>query len=394
MIFAKLNYRFCSNGKSNCVNRDRFAKTFQMKTIYIFLILKLCVQISSAQQWQLKLISNKPDRISALDTIQIQRGASYYISTGLTTQLPYKVENIVQDSVEFSKTWNMGYPMDDSLKKSFKIPYKSIRAISIPKAGKLHNKHHRELTRYTACFYRSDVPAPMKTVTLEPFINSDSLIETTPFKTVDGMENAARLNNRMKIINQSFLIDGRQVIDTNYTSSWIGVPTLSRLNKINGFSISYRNGTHSFKKDLTINGLSVTADPFFFPLFMLMAPQRLIESYPDFESNVGEKSTVIINGLYLSTTSILSEPTTMNGLSMSLLNGNLITNGLQVSPIINISQQFKGLQISGFRNTAITARGLQIGLWNTAANLKGVQIGIWNSNQKRSMPLINWNFKS
>ena len=38
-------------------------------------------------------------------------------------------------------------------------------------------------------------------------------------------------------------------------------------------------------------------------------------------------------------------------------------------------------------------RGLQIGVVNKSKNLRGIQIGIWNVNQKRRLPLINWNFK-
>jgi hypothetical protein len=37
--------------------------------------------------------------------------------------------------------------------------------------------------------------------------------------------------------------------------------------------------------------------------------------------------------------------------------------------------------------------GLQIGIVNKSKNLRGIQIGIWNVNQKRKLPLLNWNFK-
>jgi hypothetical protein len=38
-------------------------------------------------------------------------------------------------------------------------------------------------------------------------------------------------------------------------------------------------------------------------------------------------------------------------------------------------------------------KGVQIGLINKSKKLKGLQIGLWNVNQKRKLPLINWNFK-
>jgi hypothetical protein len=36
-------------------------------------------------------------------------------------------------------------------------------------------------------------------------------------------------------------------------------------------------------------------------------------------------------------------------------------------------------------------RGLQIGIFNASKHTKGVQLGIWNKNEKRKLPIINWN---
>jgi hypothetical protein len=44
-----------------------------------------------------------------------------------------------------------------------------------------------------------------------------------------------------------------------------------------------------------------------------------------------------------------------------------------------------------FFNDAYIMRGLQIGIFNTSKHTKGVQLGIWNKNEKRKLPIINWN---
>lgn len=38
--------------------------------------------------------------------------------------------------------------------------------------------------------------------------------------------------------------------------------------------------------------------------------------------------------------------------------------------------------------------GVQIGAVNQAKKLKGIQFGLWNVNEKRSLPIFNWNFKN
>ena len=83
------------------------------------------------------------------------------------------------------------------------------------------------------------------------------------------------------------------------------------------------------------------------------------------------------------------------GNGLSLAGGwNIIDeqNGLQLAFIANSSYYLKGFYISAF-NYANTGSGLQIGLFNNAKIYKGIQLGLWNVNQKRKLPIVNWNFK-
>lgn len=81
----------------------------------------------------------------------------------------------------------------------------------------------------------------------------------------------------------------------------------------------------------------------------------------------------------------------VSGFSVSLLNFSERHNGIQMA-MANESYVMNGLQI-GFSNTGYRARGLQIGMFNQSKNFKGVQLGLWNTNQKRKLPILNWNFK-
>ncbi|WP_338393792.1 LA_2272 family surface repeat-containing protein [Fulvitalea axinellae] len=67
-------------------------------------------------------------------------------------------------------------------------------------------------------------------------------------------------------------------------------------------------------------------------------------------------------------------------------------NGLQLATIANSSYYMNGVQISAF-NFAHDGIGVQIGILNNSKKFKGLQLGLWNVNQKRKLPLINWNFE-
>lgn len=143
----------------------------------------------------------------------------------------------------------------------------------------------------------------------------------------------------------------------------------------------------------------------------------LIPQYPTF----GEKRSERINGLNLSALGTVGD-CLINGLSVGIggqinyqvngitlsgmmnlvhkqnglmIAGNNITNtmnGLQLA-FANTTSEMNGVQIGLPLNESEKTRGLQIGIVNKSKNLRGIQIGIWNVNQKRKLPLLNWNFK-
>lgn len=70
-------------------------------------------------------------------------------------------------------------------------------------------------------------------------------------------------------------------------------------------------------------------------------------------------------------------------------------NGLMLASVWgNGAMRFNGIQISAENYIHEKGAGIQIGIFNKAKNFRGIQIGLWNKNDKRSFPIINWQFKS
>ncbi|WP_341836964.1 hypothetical protein WJU16_03645 [Chitinophaga pollutisoli] len=83
----------------------------------------------------------------------------------------------------------------------------------------------------------------------------------------------------------------------------------------------------------------------------------------------------------------------VNGISVSaMINACEVMNGIQYGTF-NVCETANGIQLGmGVRTERL--RGIQIGFMNASKNTRGVQIGLWNENEKRKLPLINWNFRS
>ncbi len=96
------------------------------------------------------------------------------------------------------------------------------------------------------------------------------------------------------------------------------------------------------------------------------------------------------NGLLISSFGTFTSQ--LNGLSISpWMSMGQKVNGISLNLIWNFYHKVNGLSIGLFNDTG-TSHGLQIGLFNNSKKLKGIQIGLWNKNDKRSLPLINWDF--
>jgi hypothetical protein len=84
---------------------------------------------------------------------------------------------------------------------------------------------------------------------------------------------------------------------------------------------------------------------------------------------------------------------TVNGISVGTvgqIQGRV--NGISFSAV-SFAEVHNGIQLSVFSQT-YKMNGLQIGFMNNSSRTRGIQIGLWNKNEKRSLPIINWNFSN
>ena len=179
--------------------------------------------------------------------------------------------------------------------------------------------------------------------------------------------------------------------------------TPSTANIINGIALGLIESTviHENQK---INGLSINvlSPGFFIPAFSsndkldnyFEAKNDSLKLDSIFEANEkidSSRNNYIHNGLVISGIGILTDD----------INGILISpwcalvdevNGISINLFCNLTNKLNGISI-GFSNESYFAKGLQVGIFNTTFRLKGIQIGLWNKNRKRTLPIINWNFK-
>jgi hypothetical protein len=99
-----------------------------------------------------------------------------------------------------------------------------------------------------------------------------------------------------------------------------------------------------------------------------------------------------IHGLRISFFDI--EPSIVNGLDCNLTGSfDSKTNGVTISLFVNRHLTSNGVTFGLLGNHDVECHGLQIGLFNSTNELRGIQIGLWNRNEKRALPLVNWNFR-
>ncbi|MEO6668878.1 MAG: hypothetical protein ABIN36_05350 [Ferruginibacter sp.] len=98
-----------------------------------------------------------------------------------------------------------------------------------------------------------------------------------------------------------------------------------------------------------------------------------------------------VNGINISGTGTAGD-FVINGISVGVV-GQIEhkVTGISAAILMNFAQTHNGIQIAAYNET-YKMKGLQIGLLNKSKRTKGIQIGLWNINEKRKLPLINWNF--
>lgn len=128
-------------------------------------------------------------------------------------------------------------------------------------------------------------------------------------------------------------------------------------------------------------------------LLMFWAPSSpVVKCDSQFNKTIAEQEETV-NGISISGTGSYTS-SNINGLSIAgFAKYENVLNGVSISPYMNFAQEHNGVQFAAYLNEVYKMRGLQIGGRNKSKNTRGIQIGIWNTNERRSLPFINWNFK-
>ncbi|MNY11774.1 hypothetical protein D3C86_1448220 [compost metagenome] len=130
-------------------------------------------------------------------------------------------------------------------------------------------------------------------------------------------------------------------------------------------------------------------------IVVALAPRSPIaESDNLFQSIIDEPISERVNGISLPGTGNAGSYE-INGVAIGLV-GHLhnSVNGISVAAMINAAQRHNGIQTTLFTNQCYQMNGIQVGIFNTSKKTRGFQIGLWNVNERRKLPLINWNFGS
>lgn len=141
-------------------------------------------------------------------------------------------------------------------------------------------------------------------------------------------------------------------------------------------------------------------------LVPLIPHSPISEDEQQYKATMASPPSERINGFNLSPAGTVCD-CMVNGISAGFIGQiNRSVNGIGLSVMMNFSERNNGIQLSMFNESSVMnglqigvsnggrrARGLQIGLMNSSVDLKGIQLGLWNVNQKRKLPILNWNFK-
>ena len=124
-----------------------------------------------------------------------------------------------------------------------------------------------------------------------------------------------------------------------------------------------------------------------------MAPRSPIpESDSLYRELKKSPSSERINGICLSGSGNMGEYN-INGIALGFIGqANTKLNGISAGLMMNFALAHNGIQLSVHRNECYAMNGIQIGIVNISKRTRGIQLGLWNKNEKRKLPIINWNF--
>jgi hypothetical protein len=219
-----------------------------------------------------------------------------------------------------------------------------------------------------------------------PFQNKSpyNLIDAANEDVLEYADSADFYNIRVNGINLSTLGTNGDLVKINGLNL---SGFASYTGKVNGISASFL-----VNKSRVLNGIGMG--------FLASRYNRVTGLQVSFYSDANElkglqigiiSCTRIIKGVQLS--DLYSQAEEIAGVQLGAFNNTNEIKGLQIGYIYSEAEEVKGVQLAYIYSKAEEVKGVQIGFVTKTTKLKGFQFGLWNVNEKRKLPLINFNFK-
>lgn len=379
--------------------------------VKIAIALLLATRPMSAQSdscWTLLLlershtIEERPDMATlSSHGFYLYRNCIYDISLTYGTRYNGRLVDIRQDTLLFTNYFNGAVAaLHHQTLDTMLIEISRLDRLNLVADRSMGIFQRISFSKYEFIFKKQAKHCSLRSDWTQLYSNDTTWHELVPFLTAQGLD----LLYEEKGLTYYYQGSGMQKrdeepADTTYDVRNFIWYTPNEVEKINGLAIgmmadNMKNEDNGRRDSLKINGVNAELNfMYVFGLFNGNFSGPYADSLAFYDGSVKGKYEVVINGLNLSMVGSSMEMK-INGVNIAGANTVVDDiNGISVSGLNNFCYVLNGLSVAAARNRAQRAKGLQVALYNKATDLRGVQIGLWNVNGRRSLPLINWQFK-
>ena len=331
----------------------------------------------------------------------LYKNCVYEIDLKNKTHIGGRLIDIKPDTLFFTNYFNsnVAYSANGKL-DTFAVYYKDLDKLNLiaDRSMRLYTKY--SFDNYDFIFKQDTTKYFISSAWVVIYNNDPTKYELVAHMTAQGINRLFEDSGRTYYFYGSGMTKpDRSKMDDTYDKKNVIWFTPCKVEEINGIALGLhaknsKNKMFNERDSLIIRGLNLEINPF--AIFSLMT-SRLNGPYPDslniYNDNIKKDWQVKINGVNFSLLMTINEMR-ISGFNFT----GLITvvdeiHGVTISGINNFSYIMNGISIAGLRNRATFAKGIQIALFNKSTDLRGFQFGLWNINGRRSLPLINWQFK-
>jgi hypothetical protein len=347
-------------------------------------------------------LKEKADMASVCNTgFYLYRNCVYEIDLKNKVHLSGRLISMIPDTLYFTNYFNEEVARKDNIKfDTIAVYYRNLDRLNLiaDRAYGIYNKI--KFDNYDFIFKQSSRNFEFKSEWSQIYSNDAGKYELVPHLTAQGTGLLYEENG------QTYFYYGPGMtkpdlsrVDYTYHRRVIFWFTPCHVEEIDGLALGFhtkniKNRVFNQRDSLVVKGVSLEINPF--ALFGL--PHiKLHGPYPDsldlYNDKISKDWQVKVKGVHVSAINTINEMD-LQGVNVTAL----ITvideiHGISISGLNNFCYILKGLSIAAISNRATLAKGCQIGLFNKANDLIGIQLGLWNVNGKRSLPIINWQFR-